>query len=66
MAKLTAMLKKTEMKASSLERTVDQKNKENEELTTICDDLIAKVGCVCVTFLSSRLYVSGGDVTGAV
>jgi transforming acidic coiled-coil-containing protein 2 len=43
-AKLTAMLKKTEMKASSLERTVDQKNKENQELTTICDDLIAKVG----------------------
>lgn len=43
-AKLGAMLKKTEMKATSLERTVDQKNKENEELTTICDDLIAKVG----------------------
>lgn len=43
-AKLTAMLKKTEMKASSLERTVDQKNRENEELTTICDDLISKVG----------------------
>jgi len=43
-AKLQAMLKKTEMKASSLERTVDQKNKENQELTTICDDLIAKVG----------------------
>lgn len=43
-AKLTALLKKTEMKAGSLERTVDQKNRENEELTTICDDLIAKVG----------------------
>jgi len=43
-AKLTAMLQKTEMKAKSLERTVDQKNRENEELTTICDDLIAKVG----------------------
>ena len=60
-AKLTAMLQKTEMKAKSLERTVDQKNHENEvwinldyifltiilmfqELTTICDDLIAKVG----------------------
>ena len=55
------MLQKTEMKAKSLERTVDQKNHENEvwiildyifltiicmfqELTTICDDLIAKVG----------------------
>jgi len=43
-AKLTAMLQKTEMKAKSLERTVEQKNRENEELTTICDDLIAKVG----------------------
>ena len=60
-AKLTAMLQKTEMKAKSLERMVDQKNRENEvwmnldntfltiilllqELTTICDDLIAKVG----------------------
>lgn len=44
MAKLTALLKKTEMKATSLERTVEQKIKENEDLTTICDELIAKVG----------------------
>jgi len=43
-ARLTAMLKKAEMKAVSLERTVDQKNKENEELTAICDELISKVG----------------------
>ena len=43
-ARLTAMLKKAEMKAVSLERTVEQKNKENEELPTICDELIAKVG----------------------
>lgn len=43
-ARLTAMLKKAEMKAVSLERTVEQKNKENEELTAICDELIAKVG----------------------
>jgi len=43
-AKLTAMLQKTEMKAKSLERTVEQKMRENEELTAICDDLIAKVG----------------------
>ena len=43
-ARLTAMLKKTEMKATSLERSVDQKAKENEELTAICDELIAKVG----------------------
>jgi len=43
-ARLTAMLKKAEMKAVSLERTVEQKNKENEELTAICDELISKVG----------------------
>ena len=43
-ARLTAMLKKTEMKAASLERSVDQKVRENEELTAICDELIAKVG----------------------
>ena len=43
-AKLTAMLKKTEMKAASLERTVEQRTRENQELTNICDDLIAKVG----------------------
>ena len=30
MAKLTALLQKTEMKAKSLELTVDQKVKENE------------------------------------
>lgn len=29
-AKLTAMLQKTEMKAKSLEQTVEQKAKENE------------------------------------
>ena len=43
-ARLTAMLKKTEMKVSSLERSVEQKIKENEELTAICDELISKVG----------------------
>eukprot|EP00095_Tigriopus_kingsejongensis_P008046 snap_masked-scaffold201_size263271-processed-gene-1.11 protein:Tk08046 transcript:snap_masked-scaffold201_size263271-processed-gene-1.11-mRNA-1 annotation:"transforming acidic coiled-coil-containing protein 3-like" len=44
MARLTAMLKKTEMKAASLDQTVEQKTRENEELTSICDELIAKVG----------------------
>ena len=44
MARLSAMLKKAEMKVTSLERCVDQKTKENEELTAICDELIAKVG----------------------
>jgi len=43
-AKLTALLQKSEMKAKSLELTVEQKAKENEELTAICDELIAKVG----------------------
>ena len=43
-ARLTALLRKTEMKTSSLERAVEQKAKENEELTQICDELIAKVG----------------------
>ena len=36
--------RKAEMKIASLERTVEQKTKENEELTKICDELIAKVG----------------------
>ena len=38
------MFKKAEMKVTSLERSVEQKTKENEELTAICDELIAKVG----------------------
>ena len=43
-AKLTALLRKAEMGVSSLEKQVDQKNQENQELTIICDELIAKVG----------------------
>jgi len=43
-AKLTALLRKAQMGVSSLEKQVDQKNRENKELTTICDELIAKVG----------------------
>jgi len=43
-AKLTAQLRKSEMKVSSLERQVEQKTRENQELTTICDELISKVG----------------------
>ncbi|XP_054709488.1 transforming acidic coiled-coil-containing protein 3-like isoform X2 [Uloborus diversus] len=41
---LRAQLKKAEMKISSLEKDIEQKNKENIELSSICDDLIAKVG----------------------
>merc|ERR1712179_586291 len=43
-AKLTALLRKAEMRVASLERSLEQKNRENKELTTICDELIAKVG----------------------
>ncbi|GFU57494.1 transforming acidic coiled-coil-containing protein 1 [Trichonephila clavipes] len=41
---LRAQLKKAEMKISSLEKDLEQKNRENTELSSICDDLIAKVG----------------------
>eukprot|EP00092_Neocalanus_flemingeri_P000503 GFUD01000534.1.p1 GENE.GFUD01000534.1~~GFUD01000534.1.p1 ORF type:complete len:772 (-),score=285.04 GFUD01000534.1:166-2481(-) len=43
-AKLTALLRKAEMRVASLERSVEQKSRENQELTTICDELISKVG----------------------
>ncbi|KFO25704.1 transforming acidic coiled-coil-containing protein 3 isoform X2 [Fukomys damarensis] len=38
-----ANLRKTQMQIHSLEKTVEQKTKENEELTRICDDLISKM-----------------------
>ncbi|XP_072315624.1 transforming acidic coiled-coil-containing protein 3-like [Eucyclogobius newberryi] len=41
---LGASLRKEQMKAESLERSVQQKNQEIEELTKICDELIAKLG----------------------
>ena len=43
-AQLQAMLRKAEMRVNNLERTVEQKAQENVELTSICDDLISKVG----------------------
>jgi predicted nuclease with TOPRIM domain len=43
-AKLKAMLKKAELKTSSLEEMLEQKVKENQELASICDELINKVG----------------------
>ena len=43
-SKLQVMLRKAEMRVSTLERTVEQKSRENKELTEICDDLINKVG----------------------
>merc|ERR1712029_842449 len=41
-ARLTAQLRKAEMMVTSLERQVDQKTRENQELTTICDSLFPK------------------------
>ncbi|XP_067290141.1 transforming acidic coiled-coil-containing protein 1 isoform X2 [Pseudorasbora parva] len=41
---LNASLRKEQMKVDSLERALEQKNQEIEELTKICDELIAKLG----------------------
>ncbi|XP_055725018.1 transforming acidic coiled-coil-containing protein 1-like isoform X3 [Salvelinus fontinalis] len=41
---LHASLRKEQMKVDSLERALHQKNQEIEELTKICDELIAKLG----------------------
>nr|XP_023494295.1 transforming acidic coiled-coil-containing protein 3 isoform X1 [Equus caballus] len=38
-----ASLRKEQMRIHSLEKTVEQKTKENDELTRICDDLISKM-----------------------
>ncbi|KAL7981385.1 hypothetical protein Chor_002281 [Crotalus horridus] len=43
-AALHAGLRKEQMKVDSLEKTLQQKNQEIEELTKICDELIAKLG----------------------
>lgn len=42
--RLTATLKRLELKTASLKSAVDQKNKENEELSRIFDDIVGKVG----------------------
>ena len=42
--KLKASLKLLEIKAAKLEKQVEDKTKENEELTNICDELLSKVG----------------------
>lgn len=41
---LNACLRKEQMKVESLERALEHKNQETEELTKICDELIAKLG----------------------
>ncbi|XP_031444132.1 transforming acidic coiled-coil-containing protein 3 isoform X3 [Phasianus colchicus] len=43
-AALQASLRKEQMRIQSLERSLEQKTKENDELTKICDDLILKMG----------------------
>ncbi|XP_067857297.1 transforming acidic coiled-coil-containing protein 1 isoform X2 [Heptranchias perlo] len=43
-AAMQASLRKEQMKVDSMERTIKQKNQEIEELTKICDELIAKLG----------------------
>ena len=43
-SRVKAVLKKTEMKLLSVETTLEQKSKENEELTKLCDELINKLG----------------------
>uniref|UniRef100_A0A3P8XZ91 Transforming acidic coiled-coil-containing protein C-terminal domain-containing protein n=1 Tax=Esox lucius TaxID=8010 RepID=A0A3P8XZ91_ESOLU len=40
---LQAQLRREQLKAQSLENSLDQKVKETEELTNLCDELIAKV-----------------------
>ena len=42
--KLRALLKKEEMRVKSLEVEVEKKEKGNQELTQLCDDLISKLG----------------------
>lgn len=42
--KLNAMVKKSDVLVSSLQESLSQKIKDNEELTSICDELITKVG----------------------
>ncbi|CAB3248743.1 unnamed protein product [Arctia plantaginis] len=42
--KLNAMIKRKELHITSLEESLIQKTKANEELTAICDELINKVG----------------------
>ncbi|XP_051973509.1 transforming acidic coiled-coil-containing protein 1-like isoform X2 [Xyrauchen texanus] len=41
---LNASLRKEQMKVESMERALEQKNQEFEELSKICDELIAKLG----------------------
>nr|XP_033806981.1 transforming acidic coiled-coil-containing protein 3 isoform X2 [Geotrypetes seraphini]XP_033806990.1 transforming acidic coiled-coil-containing protein 3 isoform X2 [Geotrypetes seraphini] len=46
-AALQASLRKEQMKIKSMEQSLEQKAKENDELTKICDDLISKMERSC-------------------
>ena len=39
-AKLNALLRRTEMRVANLEQTMKQKTDENKDLANICDELI--------------------------
>ncbi|XP_069140133.1 transforming acidic coiled-coil-containing protein 3-like isoform X2 [Argopecten irradians] len=43
-ARLEAAMRKSDLRVQGLEKTLEQKVQENQELTAICDELIAKVG----------------------
>ncbi|XP_063433747.1 transforming acidic coiled-coil-containing protein 2-like isoform X4 [Mytilus trossulus] len=44
MARLEAAMRKADLQVVSLQNSLEQKIRENEELTAICDELISKVG----------------------
>lgn len=44
LTKMGALLKKAEMKIISLQDQLDRKSRDNQELTQLLDDLIAKMG----------------------
>jgi len=44
LVRLEAAVKKADLRISGLEDSLQRKEKENQELTAICDELIAKVG----------------------
>ena len=42
--RLKASVRLLEIKVAKLEKLVEDKTKENEELTNICDELMSKIG----------------------
>jgi len=60
-SRIKAVLKKTEMRLSSVETSLEQKTKENEELTTLCDELINKLGSSANRWWISRRHRRGDE-----